>query len=83
LTRFENLDNNQPKINDRVLLNPVADKLWNICLQQAACTIHKLLSQRPQLSPILRDSHAFHLQLTLSRVAACFSRNQAALLLRL
>ena len=35
-------------------------------------------AQRSPLSRILRESHAFHLQLTLSGVAACFSRNQAA-----
>jgi len=39
--------------------------------------------QRSQRSHILRESHAFHLQLTLSRIAACFSPNQAAFLLLL
>ena len=34
--------------------------------------------QRSQLSRILRESHAFHLQLKLSHIAACFSPNQAA-----
>ena len=35
-----------------------------------------MVSQRFQLSRILHESHAFHLQLMLSCVAACFSRNQ-------
>ena len=39
-TRFENLNKNRPKINDRVVLNLETDilqnGLWNFCIQQAA-----------------------------------------------
>ena len=43
---------------------------------KTGCDVQVQFYQRSQLSRILRESHAFHLQVTLSRIAACFSRNQ-------
>jgi len=42
-TRFENLDKNWPKINDRVVLNPEAGILCTVC-ETAHSTFYKLLS---------------------------------------
>jgi len=49
------LDKNQLKINDRVVLNPEADILWNVCVQNAA-SLYKLLSSLLTLSDLRRIS---------------------------
>jgi len=49
------LDKNELKINDRVVLNPEADILWNVCVQHAA-SLYKLLSSLLTLSDLRRIS---------------------------